>query len=247
MSPTREELCAYVDGELDPAEMSRVAAQISNSPELQRYVQDQERLLENLHAAFSTIMEQPVPERLVRAANETPLSLVARMRDWIEGTRARQAGPVLRFAVPATALALGVLIGISVEGPTGTPGLLSSSATGSLVARAHLADALDRQLASDQAPAGTRIGVSFRNKAGHDCRTFTVEAAQSVTDGVACRNDGEWQVGALVSGPKAGPAADYQLAGSDMPDAIRGFVSSQISGDPFDAAAERRARDDGWR
>src|SRR5437868_13026028 len=66
--PPRSTLFPYTtlfrsDGELEPTEMARIAAQVESSAELKQYVVDQEHLLENLHATFATLMSEPVPER----------------------------------------------------------------------------------------------------------------------------------------------------------------------------------------
>jgi hypothetical protein len=41
--------------------------------------------------------------------------------------------------------------------------------------------------------------------------------------------------------------AEYRTAGSDTPGAVLAAVDSLIAGDPLDAAAERAARDSGWK
>jgi hypothetical protein len=37
------------------------------------------------------------------------------------------------------------------------------------------------------------------------------------------------------------------MAGSGLPDVIRNAAANMIEGAPFDAAAERQARDRGWK
>jgi hypothetical protein len=248
MSPTREELCSFIDGELAPFEMAKVAEMIERSPELQRYVEDQEHLRQRLHTAFSTLMEAPIPERLLESARNAPVSFRARINEWLNRRAGTSAGSVVRFAVPTTAMVLGLFIGIGVERQSaGSSDLVATPAAGQVMAQAQLARALDTQLASEPASGGApSIGVSFRSKSGQDCRTFEVAGATASTDGVACRHNGTWMVGALVTTAHA-PNSAYQLAGSEMPGAIRDTVAETIAGEPFDAAAERRARDSGWK
>jgi anti-sigma factor RsiW len=247
MSPTREELSAYMDGELVPSEMAKVAVHIESSPDLKQYVRDQERLRESLHAAFASLMDEPIPERLLRAAAKTPISFRLRLKEWLSKPGAAHSGTVLRFAVPATALALGLFLGIGVEQRPQSSEFVAAPATGTIVAQADLARALDEQLASEPASKGPRIGVSFRSKTGEDCRTFELTGPAASANGIACRHAGEWQVGTLVSGAKSGSATTYALAGSEMPDAVRNAVAAEISGEPFDSVAERRARDRDWQ
>jgi anti-sigma factor RsiW len=247
MSPTREELSAYIDGELAPSDMAKLAVHIEGSPELKRYIRDQERLRENLHAAFASLMAEPIPERLLRAAAKAPISFRLRVKEWASGPTAARSGTVLRFAVPATALVLGLFVGLGVERrATSSPDFVAVSATGTVVAQAELAQALDQQLASEAASNGPRIGVSFRSKSGADCRTFELAGSASSAAGVACHRGGQWQVGTLVTGAKGNSGTTYALASSEMPQAVRSAVAAEIAGEPYDAAAERRARDRGW-
>jgi hypothetical protein len=247
MSPTKEELYSFIDGELAVSEMAKVAAMVDRSPELQRDVEEQEQLRQRLHSAFAALMEAPIPERLLDSARNAPLSFRARMSEWLSRHSATSAGSVLRLAVPATALVLGLFIGIGVErqSTSGTD-LIATPTAGQVVAQAQLARALDSQLASEQTSGGPRVEVSFRSKNGQDCRTFEVAGATSSADGVACRNNGRWLVGALVTTAHTSNSA-YQLAGSEMPEAIRNTVADMIAGEPFDAVAERQARDRGWK
>lgn len=246
MNPTREELCAYIDGELGPSEMAKIATAVESSPELKQYVLNQERLLENLRSAFAPLMNEAVPERLFLAAINAPVSMRSRVREWLGQRVSHHSGSVLRFAVPTAALAVGLFVGIGLERPDSAD-FIASPGSGQIIARADLARALNHELASQPSAATTRIGMTFRSKSGDICRTFEVAGAVSTTDGIACHQGDEWQVGALVNGTKQSQTAGYELAGSSTPQAIRDAVTSDMVGLPFDAKAERTARDNGWK
>ena len=112
-----------------------------------------------------------------------------------------------------------------------------TSTNGTLVAAGPLARALDTQLASNQpADAGVRIGLSFRDKQGRLCRSFEGAALS----GIGCREDGRW---ALERALRGEGRRDYRQASSG---ALAADVAAMLAGDPFDAAAERAARDRGW-
>jgi hypothetical protein len=118
---------------------------------------------------------------------------------------------------------------------------------GQLVARADLAMALDKQLASDQpATAPIQIGVSFRSKAGEHCRTFVVKD-QNALGGLACRQGGEWRVPVLANARVSAAPGAYEPASAQMPPAVLAAVEQRINGDPFDAEAEVAARDREWK
>ena len=245
--PSRETLTAYVDGELSPEEMTRVTALLAQHADLQAYVARQQALRNRLDESFSPFFAQPVPLRLQQAAQRTPLSWVANflkaVAPWRGGFQNLLAW---RVALPAgAALALGLIVGVAIERASQVPSMYN----GQVVAQGALADALSEQLASEDNRAGpARVGISFRDKRGQDCRTFTLDANTIATSGIACRSSGTWVIAALASAPQeSNPQAPYQMAGAELPAIIRNTVNVMIAGEPFDGAAERRARARNWR
>ncbi|HEX4176966.1 MAG TPA: hypothetical protein VHY57_00950 [Rhizomicrobium sp.] len=227
-----ETLTAFLDGELPPEETARVAALLATRPDLDAWVNRQQRLRASLRYAFAEVTDAPVPAALAALTRTAPVSWRWRMAQAFHGA-------LLRTWVPAgAALAAGLAIGVVMH-PSGD---LASHGE-QVMAQGALADALDRQLAStDDHGSGPHIGVSFRNRSGQDCRTF-IHDGQA---GLACHDAGSWVVSMLVSQPRE-PDTAYQMAGSALPDAIRNAVAASIQGAPFDAAAEKAARDKGWR
>ena len=112
-----------------------------------------------------------------------------------------------------------------------------TSANGTLAASGALAEVLDTQLASNQPQgAAVRIGLSFRDRDGRYCRSFEGRTLS----GIGCRNPGGWSLERTMTG-QAG--SDYRQATSG---ALATDVAEMMAGDPFDAEAERTARDRGW-
>jgi anti-sigma factor RsiW len=68
MKISDETLLAYVDNELDAAARAEVEAAIAADPELARRVEQQRSLRKLLGAAYGPVLEEPVPPRLVAAA-----------------------------------------------------------------------------------------------------------------------------------------------------------------------------------
>jgi hypothetical protein len=111
---------------------------------------------------------------------------------------------------------------------------------GKLYAAAALNRALDTELAS--APSGAvRIGLTYRDHSGEICRSFTGAAGS----GLACRNGDRWQLKGLFAAPE-GQTSDYRMASGMNPN-LAALVDSTMAGEPFDAAAEKAARDKRWR
>ncbi|MBU6297191.1 MAG: hypothetical protein KGJ79_02730 [Alphaproteobacteria bacterium] len=248
MEPTKDELDAFIDVELSTADMQKIQAVLAQRSDLAAYVNQQTLLRARLSDAFAPLMAEAAPQRLRDAVMSAPVSVRYRIAEQLRAIvdNVRTARFVWRSLVPAAAaLACGVLIGVRHE--HGVQPDLQTLSSGQTVAEGALADALMNQLASAGAPAsGPRIGVSFRNRSGEDCRSFTVPGRRASTAGVACRQGADWVVAALASAPgEAGGA--YQRAGAEMPPLVRNAVNAMITGGAFDAATERAARDRGWK
>lgn len=220
-----ERLMAYVDGELGDPERVAFEQDLATDPELQRQVARQRELRRRLSAAFDPVLDEAVPLslRLTAEAANAPGA-----RSW----RAPQ------WAAMAACLALGVLLGRAVLPEHG----LLAERNGTLILRGQLAQALDQRLASEAAPI--RVGLSFQSQQGAYCRTF--QSAPDRLAGVACRSPQGWAARTVTAwSPQQGPA--YRPAGSETPPAVLAAVDELIAGEPLDAAAERAARDRGWK
>ncbi len=250
MTPTMELLMAFVDGELSGEEASRIELLLKDRPDLRRYVDRQLALRRDFGTAFAAVLEDPIPDRLNTALYRAPVSWRRHVTHAIAHARATILAPgfPLKSAAPlAAALICGLIIGI-VIGPqffNRNPAMLVQK-DGALVASGALANVLSNQLASEVSrDASLRVGVSFRARDGRDCRSFQSPDASSAFAGIACRDPSEWGI-AMLARTEAQSAAEYRTAGSAMPDSIRDAIAGMIAGAPFDAAAERKARDHGW-
>jgi hypothetical protein len=186
---------------------------------LAQQVEAERRLRALLKARFDPIAEAPVPERLEQAVQEgaTVVPLPKR-RGW--------AAP--QWAAIAATLVLGLLLGRQLQ-PERDP----------LLATGPLAQALETQLASAQAPdAPVRIGLTFKAHDGAWCRTFE----QRTLDGIACRDGGQWRVRQIMAGPAQ--ATEYRQAGSG---AIAAAAQEMAADAPLDAAGERAVVSGDWK
>jgi hypothetical protein len=228
-------LMAFADGELDEIGSARVERALAQDPALRARLEVQQALRARLAAHYGPVAAEEVPERF-RAMLDT------RVVD-LSAARARRARPLWQSAAAlAATLVLGLAIGRTLLVPGASqPGPIAVEG-GAMMARGDLAEALDTQLASAQArDAATRIGVSFARGDGRLCRTFDSQAAA----GVACRTGTGWQVMVTAAGAD-GPRGDYRQAGSESL-LVQQAAQEMMAGEPLDDAAERRARDSGWR
>ena len=232
MEPDRELLGAFVDGELPPNEMAQIAALLMLRPDLDRYVRLQEKLQTELRSIYPLTV--PVPQRFTKLIGSAPISWRWRLR-----TRCSSSYGVRPLLAAGAALAVGLMVGLVIH-PTGDIG---TDAAGRIIAQSRLGEALNTELASNGYPgSGPRIGISYRDKHGLDCRTFT----EGENAGLVCREDGAWVIGVLVKQQPENSSAAYRMAGSETPEAVRRAVAASIDGTPFDARKEKAARDRGW-
>ncbi|HEX6395847.1 MAG TPA: hypothetical protein VFZ95_00350 [Steroidobacteraceae bacterium] len=243
-----EILMAHADGELDASLSAEISAAIEKDPALAQRVERHRALRAGLAAAYSTVLEQPVPERLLAAANgpaaprlggESPRAAVLPFPADAAPAAGRSWGPREWMALAAS-LVLGMLLSWQLLSPSERSMVVASH--GALVARGALARALDSQLASTQrAEDPVQIGLTFRSHDGSYCRSFTLTRA--ATGGLACRVAGEWHIPVTAS---AGVSEGGVRQATSPPPAVLSAITSRIAGEALDAAGEEDARLGGW-
>ncbi|KQQ86366.1 anti-sigma factor [Massilia sp. Leaf139] len=246
-----ETLMAYADGELDEPERSLVERAEREDPEVAAAIARHRALRADVFAAFAGVLDEPVPARLQTgdAASGSVSSLDAARARKAQAQEAaakaaeqRRSWP--RWGALAASLVVGVLALNVWLGNTGKDAarFAALDAGGRLLAQGELAAALSQQLAgAPQADTPVRIGVSFATREGGYCRSFSVRGSA----GLACREGEDWRIPVLSEAPADG--ADYRQAGSAAPAAVLEAIDARIAGAALDAAAERAARDRGWK
>lgn len=223
-------VAAFVDGELDDLTARRIEREAESDVALAAEIARYRALKSRLSAHYAPVAEEAVPERL-RALLIQP-KVDTSLADRRGAKRARFAA--VHWGAIAASLVLGLTIGLRpwIPAPDVT------NANGTLIASGSLADDLDTQLASNQpAGASVRIGLSFRDKRGRTCRSFEGRDLS----GIGCRDGGRWALERTMGGQVG---QDYRQASSGD---LAAAAAAMMAGDPFDAAAERAARDKGWR
>jgi len=231
-----EILIAFADGERG---LDRAAA-LAADPELRARLERQQSLRARISAHYAPVAEEPVPERFAAllsagGAEDKVVSLTER--------RQARARPMWQnLTALAATLVLGLFAGSLVPQRDGGGSGPVAVEDGALVARGTLADALETQLASEQeSGAATRIGVTFAAADGAVCRTFDAAALS----GLACRSVEDWRI-VTAAGSEGEAGGEYRQASSAGRRVLEA-AQDMMAGDPFDAQAERRARDAGWR
>ncbi|MDF0489067.1 anti-sigma factor [Sphingomonas sp. H39-1-10] len=229
-----EMLMAFADGELDPLAAKRVEHAIAGDAEAAATVARHRALRATLTQAFDPVTAEPVPPALLAAAKSPNVVDLAPIRNArrVSGRRWWPVGGAI-----AASLALGLVIGGQLGG--GAP---VTNRDGALIASGNLDHLLNTQLAATQdSAAAMRVRVTFRDRSGAICRTFTTPAL----GGIACRDGDAWLLRETRNRVATG-TTEYRQAGSDDA-AIMADAEAAMSGEPLDAAAEARARANGWR
>jgi len=247
---SEETLMAYADGELDAATRANIEAAMHEDPEIGKRVAQHRALREAMRGAFSSVLDEPVPERLIAAARGQTAAGQAAVVDL---TAAREAArpkvsAALRWQPAAIAASLLLGFGIGFLAWHGSGGaLIKPGAGGGFVASAALAEALSTQLSDDRVAVRVAItGLSFRNKSGDYCRTFSL-TGNDASSGLACREGINWRIMALAQVPHAAAnSGNFRTAASQDSPAIRAAVEASIEGEPLDHAGEIAARQAGW-
>jgi hypothetical protein len=230
-----EEFYAWLDGELDGADADRVAARVASDPVLTALAARHRAMAADLRGAFDPVASQDVPPPRFASANVADFDAKRAQR------RSRSGRPIsvaTQWAAMAATLVIGFVAGTTM--PSGADGPVTRE-NGALVASADLEDALYSQLASVAVDSGPRIGLTFRDRSGSICRSFSEESVS----GLACRADGDWKIRGLFQGGGQ-QSGDYRMAAGEDP-RLAGLIDERIAGEPFDAAAERTAQEQGWR
>lgn len=223
-------VAAFVDGELDDVTARRIEREAGIDASLAAEIARHRALKARLEAHFAPIVEEEIPERL-RSLLAVDDKIDASLADRRDAKRVRFGA--IHWGAIAASLVLGLTIGLR---PWAPPAVVATEG-GMLVAAGPLADALDKQLASNQpSDAAVRIGLSFEGKDGRYCRTF--ESAS--IDGIGCRERGRWQLERTLRGQTR---RDYRQASSDE---IAATAAAMMRGDALDAAGELAARNAGW-
>lgn len=224
---------AWLDRELQGEEAAGVAAMVAADPVLQKRAEQHRAMTSRLRGAFDPILNDVAPPP--RFASAEVVDFASKR----SGQQARRAAfGIPHWAAMAATLAIGIVAGQFVGGPSGAP---VERRDGMLVAAASLDRALDTQLASAGGKGPIRIGLTFRDRDGGLCRSFSGKDGS----GLACRDGDDWRVEGLF-GSSADQQGDYRMAAGHDP-RLAALIDDRIAGEPLDAAGEKAARDGSWR
>ncbi|HEY7641836.1 MAG TPA: hypothetical protein VH814_19050 [Steroidobacteraceae bacterium] len=235
MKFSQEMLMAYADGELDEQTRRAIEAEMAADPSVAQEVERQRAMRADVNAAFAGVLDEPMPDRLLRAARKPPAAPQRRQWAWPEWTSI------------AASLVVGILGGRMLLQPAAEPknGIIAAGIDGRIVASGQLAQALSQQLSSEDG-SGIDIGLTFRDESGEYCRTFGARDGSHAV-GFACREAEVWRVDMLATASHTEAGGDYRMASTQLPAPIVQAIAGRMQGEALDADQEAIARQRRWR
>lgn len=240
-----ETLMAYADGELDALQIKRVEQAIQADAGVAARAAQHRALRTKLQSDLNDVLAEPVPQRLLDTLH-TP---IAATRSVAELARARHSRTTQHrnwrsreWMAMAASLIAGIVIGVYALNFTSKQFI--SEQGGALIAQGRLDEALTTQLAGAGEVASIKLGISFRNRDGEYCRSFSLHEGRPIA-GLACRQADRWRVQILSE--TGNDSSEFRQAGSAIPAPVLAFIEQQISGEPLDADAEVTAQRSGWK
>src|ERR1044072_3879416 len=178
-----ETLMAYADGELDADTRRQIETAMASDPTLAERIDKHRALRMDLGAAFGGVLDEPVPSRLLDAANSTPAKTRSANVTDLNAARAAKSGggkPPSSWSWPQwSAIAASLLIGVfagRAELRNKQSDMFAANASG-IVASGVLSGALDDQLSGTEPHDNVSIGLTFTSKSGNYCRSFAAGPA----------------------------------------------------------------------
>jgi anti-sigma factor RsiW len=200
-------LVAYVDGQLDPAQMAAVDDIIREDPEARTIVSVLRGTGEAIRAAFEQPLHESVPPRLLAvlgAAGEgSAAGKVVPLRRPAKSVPMRQL--LTALAASIAILFVGIGVGYLEFAPAGSigPAVAESSRFEATLYRALEGDKPGVSVSYDDAATGRSGAVTVAGKIasqlGNDCREFqhqwTDAHGKGLETGLACRSaTGDWSI-----------------------------------------------------
>ena len=237
---SKEELAAYVDGELTPTDAARVEAALLDDAGLRaaRDALTAQKTVLTHH--YDAVLHEPAPERLERLLSEVDAEPAPKLKTGLRLTSAFGALAdslfTTRWSGGLTAAAC-LLVGVFAGGQvfrTPTPsGYVNQQAA--LFAQGDLAQILSTGVSGENVSGVTPV-LSFLTRDDALCRAFI----SVMGSGVACRTDEGWRMEAL-SFQTSDQVGEFRTANSSLPIPVLDAVDRLIDGEALDPDAERRA------
>jgi len=241
-----EKIMAHVDGELEPTEDAKVAAQLADDPIAGDRADALRKLNGMLRASYESALKEPVPDELLQVVDQR---------------RARASGFRLGrlfegFLAPGLAHAVTAVLLIAIGGATS---IWLFGAEDDANGPERLAAVLETGRSGAPIAIDTNGGqitplLTFVHRDGRYCRQFEDLSGGLTSYGVACRSGaGAWQLEMMVHTDLWGyPVEDqkgpeYQLATGPLDSFLDQALEAAMPEPPLAPEAESDLISGGWK
>ena len=228
-----ELLCAYMDGELDAEMRARVEKALIDDAGARVRLERMRVADERLKAEIPLPALQPNDPLSARILDGTPVPRTSR-------APLRLGAVITALAAGAAGLVVGFVLARSQQAPetpvaavAPAPSLSGASSNALLLAAL---DGGESGKAIDQGGRSAQIILTFESDDGRYCRAFRSHEANAAAEGVACRNDGQWEVVAWDG--TVDPDEGFRAAGASE---LLDDVMDRLGGSAALEAADERA------
>jgi hypothetical protein len=228
-----ELLCAYMDGELDAEMRARVEKALIDDAGARVRLERMRVADERLKAEIPLPALQPNDPLSARILDGTPVPRTSR-------APLRLGAVITALAAGAAGLVVGFVLARSQQAPetpvaavAPAPSLSGASSNALLLAAL---DGGESGKAIDEGGRSAQIILTFESDDGRYCRAFRSHEANAAAEGVACRNDGLWEVVAWDG--TVDPDEGFRAAGASE---LLDDVMDRLGGSAALEAADERA------
>lgn len=261
------DLMAYMDGELSPDQSRAIEAELARSPSLQ----DQ---LDKMRAADALLVGS-LADTQPRAVRPDTMALAHDLAHNLAHQKSQDASNHITLAqedqaprpiwkrpyVPqAIAASVALFIGFGVGNLTSTNGIskderISDFATAQVSPQSPLYRALESAASHQIIRFGAKGHATamplttFRTADGTFCREFSTTAPSEIQHGIACRNNSDWKIKAIVTTDTVASAGDglFVTATDTASDPIGTMIMSMMEGDALSSSDEEKAIHGNWK
>ncbi len=221
---TDEQLSAYLDGELNTADMQAIDAELAASAELSARMDALRATNDAAKAYFSQPDETPVPDALLQMIQTQPLPQTNENKETEDkaddnivpfpgsGEPGKTSGP--RIPMATWGIAASLVLGLTLMFQYRPDGAID----------AGLNQFADTALSGDIHDGGerrTELAMSFENADGEFCREVIQHTPESSRTLIACGEPGDWHWQVMPE------TQGYQTASASAMEGIRQLTSSE--------------------
>ncbi|HFB54390.1 MAG TPA: hypothetical protein ENJ46_00580 [Hellea balneolensis] len=254
MKYTDEHLSAFLDGQLPETQSKTLEAELETNLKLAERLAHLTEANEAVKAVYDAEIERPIaPHILAMLEADNPHATNDNASGNIVNLSARRKISITKWVAPLAA-AFAMMIGITLgRGMGATPtdqGAIYAQITGTINADNPLFDVLEQTPSATPVKLDTQVSIkpvlTFQTADGAYCREFTAQSTQAASRGIACREDGNWNV-LMLNRTELSDETGFRTASGSSSEAMDQLIDGLIDGAPFDLVTEKSAMAQHWK